>query len=218
MKSTLKRFASTVHSRDNAKMVALLQRLDKFQTNTKIFDKLDELYYLSRRKGFDSNSIEFLTNNKAIRHRMANMMNFNNFDKLISSQQQQQGAVNDLNLVPLPRISNNESSLSMAMTGSNQIVKSIPGLNIFSQVSGFTSNINKPVDRHLDLLKDLAKNDCELKDQVEVILESFENEDDYFFNYVLEFWLSGKAFNKIKAAKMKKDSGLDCDSVNLTTF
>lgn len=221
MNFTIKRFASTIHSKNNTKLVELLERLSIFQNKTKIFDKLDELYYLSKRKGFDSNSLEFLTNNSGIRYKMANMLNFNNMDKLLTSSSTNllnggNNELGELNLVPMPRISSNVSTLNLTTSGSNQIVKSIPGLSVFS-ATGYTSSINKPVDKHLDLLKDLAKNDFELKQQVELILESFENEDDYFFNYVLEFWLSGKAFNKIKAAKIRKDTGVDLDFVNLRT-
>lgn len=239
------RRASTVRARDDAKLVAMLQRLDGFVQRTGIFDKLDGLYNLSKRKGFDSSELEFVSNNKAISARVANVKNFH------VAQGRGQGLLGGLaplapvtplassgpfgprgESVALGRGADMGSSVpdtSMGAAGntpftltplpreSPAILRAIPGLNVFSQgpggpggpaasgglawgvlgsAYGDASRYATPAEHHQYLLRELAKNDSELKQHVEEILRAFDTEDDQFFNYVLEFWLRGRALSR----------------------
>ncbi|GME67821.1 unnamed protein product [[Candida] boidinii] len=241
-----KRYATTVAVPQGAKvpetkMLNLLSRLDKFDNNTKIFNKLDDLYLLSQRKGFfnsSSNNLEFLSNNNNISNRINNLKNFNNLNKLIT---------NSITSFPLPLPSSTNSSSSSSITSSStSALKEMKGLNdklknnsfimnnssIISSSSmtspssfsspvgpstsslnlgnsfsfgvngGFNINRHNIAEQYLKTMFNLAKNDYELQDRIALILKQFENEDDFFFSYVLEFWLSGKDFNK---SKNKKD-------------
>lgn len=226
------RSATTITSPNDKKLINLLARLDKFENESQIFDKLDELHLLSERKGFfnlNSNNLEFLSNNNKITNKMTNLYNFNDLNQLVHSQflnplmvnQMPVVAPNNINelrnslkLKPQPRAGTN-ASLKTNLFQSNQysfkpnvasIANAIPGLNAFSSPMS-TGGSNKPVDSYINLLQGLAKNDVELKQKIEQILEAFDKEDDYFFNYVLEFWISGKSFNKIKAQKMQQKVG-----------
>lgn len=243
------RSATTITSPNDSKLINLLARLDKFDNKSKIFDKLDDLYLLSQRKGFfnlNANNLEFLSNNSKINDNINNLYNFNNLNKLVSNQysnllmipntestSNDNYASNSANLLPLPRTSkntnNNINNNKITINGSNvissnpnlfklsnpSIAKSIPGLNAFSATStGYERNA--PVDKYLNLLQGLARNDVELKNRIEQVLEAFNNEDDFFFNYVLEFWISGKSFNKKKAKKLEEETGSGQLPSNLT--
>lgn len=265
------RSATTISSPNDTKLTNLLARLDKFDNESKIFDKLDELYLLSQRKGFfnlNSNNLEFLSNNNQTRDKMNNLYNFNNLNTLVSNQYSNLlmlpmapsamtgglPGINSANLLPSPRTGSNSSPESHSGAGSgssstsikpskrgststinvtiktnnnafangtpnffsssSSIAKAIPGFNAFSSVS--SSNTNAPVDKYLNLLQGLARNDVELKNRIEQVLEAFNNEDDFFFNYVLEFWISGKSFNKSKAKKLEEERGEGQLPSNLT--
>lgn len=242
-----KRYATTVAVPQGAKvpetkMLNLLSRLDKFDNSTKIFNKLDDLYLLSQRKGFfnsSSNNLEFLSNNNNISNRINNLKNFNNLNQLITS------SITSFPL-PLPSSTNSSSSSSSSSSSitssSTSALKQMKGLNdklssdssfkmnnssILSSSSspfsssmgpsssslnlgnsfsfgvngGFNINRNNIAEQYLKTMFNLAKNDYELQDRIALILKQFENEDDFFFSYVLEFWLSGKDFNKSKNKK-----------------
>ncbi|TID25521.1 hypothetical protein CANINC_002911 [Pichia inconspicua] len=230
--SIAKRNATTISSPNDTKLTNLLARLDKFDNDTKIFDKLDALYLLSQRKGFfnlNSNNLEFLSNSNKINNNMNNLYNFNNLNKLVSNQYAGSlmlpnatspssiNGVKSANIIPLPRTAfNSNSTTNFFKPSMSSIANSIPGLNAFSVPATISSGSNAPVDKYLNLLQGLAKNDVELKNNIEQVLEAFNKEDDFFFNYVLEFWISGKSFNKIKAKKLQDKLGQGQLPSNLT--
>lgn len=261
--SLSKRYATTISSINDKKLINLLSRLDKFDSKSKIFDKLDELYLLSQRKGFfnlNANNLEFLSNSHKINDNMNNLYNFNNLNRLVSNQYSNllmmpninndisnpninnnhnnnplnslSNGVTSANLSPLPRQGNNTSNIKVTLNYNNninnnfnnffksvpnsKITNAIPGLNAFMPTSFGHSNRNEPVDKYLNLLQGLARNDVELKNKIEEVLDAFNDEDDYFFNYVLEFWISGKSFNKRKAKKLQEKSGNGQLPSNLT--
>lgn len=209
------RWATTITSSNDNKLTDMLARLDKFDKQSKIFDKLDSLYLLSQRKGFfnlNSNNLEFLSNYNKINNNFNNLYNFNNLNKLVSNQYSNLlmlptlnsslsndiTTINAANLTPISRTSSKPASHNIFKATSlpSSITNNVPGLNIFSTSQSSRSSINKPVDKYLNLLQGLARNDIELKNKIEDVLKAFDNEDDAFFNYVLEFWISGKSFNK----------------------
>lgn len=254
------RSATTISSPNDTKLTNLLARLDKFDKGSKIFDKLDELYLLSQRKGFfnlNSNNLEFSSNNNVINYKMNNLYHFNNLNSLVSNQYSNglmfplasTPTINDITnlstkLSPISRTGSNPrrsppSSSSSSITKNNSttstinvtingnsispssisssnpfIAKSIPGFSAFSSVTN--NQTNAPVDKYLSLLQGLARNDVELKNKIEQVLDAFNNEDDFFFNYVLEFWLSGKSFNKTKGNKLHDKLGNGHLPSNLT--
>lgn len=237
-----KRSATTITSLNDKKLTNLLARLDKFDSKSKIFDKLDELYLLSQRKGFfnlDANNLEFLSNNQKISDNINNLYNFNNLNKLVSNQ------YSNLLMLPSPSAKNQQANgitpppfetgaaqsagrmtnvpnfkVSITSNSNNpnhaNVANSIPGLNAFMATTLGNYGRNSPVDKYLNLLQGLARNDVELKNKIEQVLEAFNNEDDYFFNYVLEFWISGKSFNKKKAKKLQDEKGNGQLPSNLT--
>jgi hypothetical protein len=229
------RSATTISSPNDNKLTDMLAKLDKFDSESKIFDKLDALYLLSQRKGFfnlNSNNLEFLSNNNKINDNMNNLYNFNNLNRLVSNQYSDllmlptspsaqsltSSSFNDItkinsaNLSPIPR-TGNKPNIKVASTNPNffdastypSVANAIPGLNAFSSIP--VARSNAPVDKYLNLLQGLARNDVELKNKIEQVLEAFNNEDDAFFNYVLEFWISGKSFNKKRAKKLQGKLG-----------
>lgn len=241
-----KRSATTITSPNDKKLINLLARLDKFDSESKIFDKLDELYLLSQRKGFfnlNANNLEFLSNNNKINDNMNNLYNFNNLNRLVSNQysnllmlpspskmpSSDSNGINSANLSPLPR-SNPVPGIKITIDNGNilsnnsnffksshpPVANSIPGLNAFMSSSMNSYGRNAPVDKYLNLLQGLARNDVELKNRIEQVLEAFNDEDDFFFNYVLEFWISGKSFNKRKAKKLQEEKGNGQLPSNLT--
>lgn len=239
-----KRLATTISSANDVKLTNLLARLDRFDNESHIFDKLDELYLLSQRKGFfnlNANNLEFLSNNNTINNNMNNLYNFNNLNTLVSNQYSNLlmipnpaapsndiTAMKSASLSPLPRTSDSKSSagrinrtdpdLSESITkmkpSFSSVANAIPGLNAFTPAA--STKTNGPVDKYLNLLQSLARNDVELKNRIEQVLDAFNNEDDYFFNYVLEFWISGKSFNKKKAKKLQDKLGNGQLPSNLT--
>ncbi|KAG0680511.1 hypothetical protein C6P40_002334 [Pichia californica] len=243
-----KRSATTISSINDKKLINLLSRLDKFDSESKIFDKLDELYLLSQRKGFfnlNANNLEFLSNSHKINDNINNLYNFNNLNRLVSNQYSNllmipnnsskidssfdSNSINSANISPIPR-EGNLPDVKITMMNANSlrnlnnnntptnffkpstyptVANSIPGLNAFMSTSMGHHSRNAPVDKYLNLLQGLARNDVELKNKIEEVLEAFNDEDDFFFNYVLEFWISGKSFNKRKAKKLQEETGND---------
>ncbi|ODV88166.1 hypothetical protein CANARDRAFT_193280 [[Candida] arabinofermentans NRRL YB-2248] len=197
-----KRYASLISSPNDPKLVNLLTRLEKFNSESKIFQKLDELYLLSQRKGFfntSANNLEFLSNYTKINNDYSNLNNFNNLNKLVTNQ------YSNLPMLPPPSASSTSSSASsFSPTTFDFSNAHVPGLHMFNNtLNSIALSRNSPVDKYLKLLYNLAKNDVELKMTIELVLRAFDHEDDYFFNYVLEFWISGKNFNKMKAKKQQ---------------
>ncbi|GMG21197.1 unnamed protein product [Ambrosiozyma monospora] len=192
-----KRYASTITTPNDPKLVNLLSRLEKFDKESDIFHQLDDLYLLTQRKGFfnlNSNNLEFLSNSAKINVNYTNLYNFNNLNQLVSNQYS--------NMLLLPT----SSSSAMPSFGalSDPLGSNIPGLTSFNDnafANGLQLNRNTPVDKYLKLLNNLAKNDVELKSNIDRVLKSFDKEDDFFFNYVLQFWINGKNFNKSKVKK-----------------
>lgn len=182
---------------NDPKLIGLLTRLDRFDKQSQIFNKLDELYLLTQRKGFfnpNANNLEFTSNNNRISDSYSNLQNFNDLNKIVSSHYS--------NMLMLPS-STTVSASSLAST-SPATVLLLP--NSFSNNAlGF--NRNRSVDSYLRMLNNLAKNDVEMKHRIEAVLKAFDNEDDFFFNYVLEFWISGKSFNKMRARKLQDHEG-----------
>ncbi|VEU20314.1 DEKNAAC101089 [Brettanomyces naardenensis] len=191
-----KRFASLITTPNDPKLVGLLTRLDKFDKESKIFDKLDELYLLTQRKGFfnvNANDLEFLSNNNQINNNFSNLYNFNDLNKIVANHYS--------NMMLLPVVTSGDGVTQTP----TMIIPNAPiqGLQILTG-KGFGFGRNTPVDKYLRLLNNLAKNDVELKGRIEKVLKAFDKEDDFFFNYVLEFWISGKSFNKMRAKKLQE--------------
>ncbi|GAV27397.1 hypothetical protein PMKS-000864 [Pichia membranifaciens] len=174
---------------------------------------------------------------------MNNLYNFNNLNRLVSNQYSNllmlpspskmssggSTGINSANLSPMPRSSHvpgvkiNIDNGNILSNNSNffkssysPVANSIPGLNAFMSTSMSNYSKNAPVDKYLNLLQGLARNDVELKNRIEQVLEAFNDEDDFFFNYVLEFWISGKSFNKRKAKKLQEETGNGQLPSNLT--
>ncbi|QPG73933.1 hypothetical protein FOA43_001248 [Brettanomyces nanus] len=192
---TQKRFASLITTPNDPKLVNLLTRLDKFDKSSRIFDKLDELYILTQRKGFfnlNANNLQFMANNNQISDRYTNLYNFNDLSKIVANHYS--------NMMLFPTVVSGSSASSMMITPNTPI----SGLQFISgnAVGGFSRN--GPLDKYLRLLSNLAKNDVEMKSRIEQVLKAFDKEDDFFFNYVLEFWISGKSFNKMRAKKLQE--------------
>lgn len=190
-----KRFASIISTPNDPKLASLLSRLDKFDRKSKIFDKLDDLYLLTQRKGFfnlNANNLQFLSNSTKINNEFNNLYNFNNLNKIVANHYS--------NMVLLPAVTSGRNT-----TGSPLIVGNSPiqGLQILTGNRNGVLN-NSAVGKYLSLLSKLAHNDTELKGKIEDVLKAFDKEDDFFFNYVLEFWISGKSFNKMKAKKLRE--------------
>lgn len=110
---------------------------------------------------------------------------------------------------------NSNSNIFHATSNLSPAANSLPGLNAFLSSSHEYSN-NKSVDKYLNVLHGLARNDVELKKRIEQVLEAFKEEDDYFFDYVLKFWQRGKSFNKQRAQKLRDETGNDQLPINLT--
>lgn len=241
-----KRLASTISARDDAQLVRLLTRLGQFDARTQIFDQLDTLYNLTQRKGLFDSQLGFLANDSRVQTKIDNMNHFHNIGQLIQSSSGnnntgiaiaaigspsaktaahttsidaslgRNASPGGLNLVPMPRQASTSSNPSgSAVSG----VKGLPGLNLFGNLNQHypRARYDKRIESHIQLINDLAKNDTELKAQIDIILNSFDHEDDFFFQYVLEFWYNGKAFNKHKAQQIENDTGRNLSFSNLTT-
>ncbi|GMM29187.1 hypothetical protein DAMA08_019030 [Martiniozyma asiatica (nom. inval.)] len=213
-----RRLASTVHSPYNDKMISLLQRLHKFEEKANVFEKLEELHLLCQRKGLcnpKNNSLEFTCNNNTIQRNINNLKSFNDlggaakdhFMRLAVAASYPASATSaggyfstTAHLTPMPR----SNTPSVKLNTSSSAIKAIPGFNAFA--SNYLPS-KRPVDVYLNTLHRLAQNDVELIGKLNELMSHFEDESDFFFNYVLEYWLSGKAFNKTRVKEQAQRTG-----------
>ncbi|KAG7700081.1 hypothetical protein KL933_000570 [Ogataea haglerorum] len=179
--SAQRRFASSLTAINELQQAKMLARVQKFDDKTKIFDKLDNLHMLVLRKGYynvNINKLGFQSNSPEIRDRYSNLYHIFDIEEALSQ-----------HFTKMPLLSAPQPTTTFTGSGSSLMVV----LNSMRQRK------DSPVENHIKLLHRLARNDVELKRGIQDVLKTFEKEDDFFYQYVLDLWEKKKEFSRMVA-------------------
>lgn len=191
------RHASSVTAADNQALVKFLGKLGDFDKEKKIFDKLDQLYLLCKRKGFhqpNNEIVRLYSNNKKLNTTYKNLCNLCIVNQTTFA--------NSLAGVLDPGLFSALMQRGTPLKIQSMAQEGIPGVSVFS----LNRNLSQ-LDRYVDTWNNLERKDVDIRKSLYEMISAFKEEDVLFLYYVLMFWLARKTSYELLAGLNQFQNG-----------
>lgn len=196
------RHASLIVSADNQALVKFLGKLGNFDKKKKIFNKLDELYLLCKRKGFHQTNNEIVrlySNNKELNTTYKNLCNLCIVNQATFA--------NSLAGVLDPGLFSAIMQQNVPFKIQSIAQEGIPGVSVFS----LNRNLSH-LDKYVDTWNNLERKDADIRKSLYEMINAFKDEDVLFLYYVLMFWLARRTSYELLAGLKKINSNGTIDN------
>jgi len=196
------RHASLIVSADNQALVKFLGKLGDFDKKKKIFNKLDELYLLCKRKGFhqtNNDIVRLYSNNKELNTTYKNLCNLCIVNQATFA--------NSLAGVLDPGLFSAIMQQNVPFKIQSIAQEGIPGVSVFS----LNRNLSH-LDKYVDTWNNLERKDADIRKSLYEMINAFKDEDVLFLYYVLMFWLARRTSYELLAGLKKINSNGTIDN------
>ena len=196
------RHASLIVSADNQALVKFLGKLGDFDRKKKIFNKLDELYLLCKRKGFhqtNNDIVRLYSNNKELNTTYKNLCNLCIVNQATFA--------NSLAGVLDPGLFSAITQQNAPFKIQSIAQEGIPGVSVFS----LNRNLSQ-LDKYVDTWNNLERKDADIRKSLYEMINAFKDEDVLFLYYVLMFWLARRTSYELLAGLKKINSNGTIDN------
>lgn len=196
------RHASLIVSADNQALVKFLGKLGDFDKKKRIFNKLDELYLLCKRKGFhqtNNDIVRLYSNNKELNTTYKNLCNLCIVNQATFA--------NSLAGVLDPGLFSAIMQQNVPFKIQSIAQEGIPGVSVFS----LNRNLSH-LDKYVDTWNNLERKDADIRKSLYEMINAFKDEDVLFLYYVLMFWLARRTSYELLAGLKKINSNGTIDN------